>query len=79
MRNFPKLEPVLAVKNLLVGDSGSVCGRMESLLYIGASQVGQWAPLLKPTAQRRLHVTVDVPAEEKMSNKLCSQKAFGKL
>lgn len=54
-----------AVYNLLEGDSGTVCGRLESLLDVGASQVRQWAPLLKPAAQRRLNITVDVPMKKR--------------
>lgn len=62
----------LFADNLLVGDGGSVCGGLEPPLDVGASQVGQWAPLLKPAAQRRLNIAVDIPAEEKTLAKLDS-------
>lgn len=78
MRNLWNPELMPAVYNLLEGDSGSVCGRLEPLLDVGASQVRQWAPLLKPATQRCLHVTVDISAEEEKPVELCSNKAFDK-
>lgn len=64
MRNLWNPEPTPAGYNLLVEDGGSVCGGLEPPLDVGASQVRQWAPLLEPAAQRRLDITVDIPAEE---------------
>lgn len=50
-----------------VRNVGFVCGRLKPLLDVGASQVGQRAPLLEPSVHTHLDVTVDVPANESIS------------
>lgn len=39
-------------------------GGLEPLLAVGASKVGEGAPLLEPPTQRCLDVAVDVPVVE---------------
>lgn len=41
-----------------------MCGGLEPPVAVGASQVSQWTPLLKPAIHAHLDITVDVPAEE---------------
>jgi len=48
----------------LVGDGGFLCGGLKPPLAVGASQISQWAPLFKPSAQACLDVAVHVPGKE---------------
>lgn len=57
----------------LVGDGGFLCGGLKPPLAVGASQICQWASLLKPATQRRLDVTVDVPVKVKTTIKHTSR------
>lgn len=41
-----------------------MCGGLEPLLAVGASQVCQGTPLLEPAVHTHLDLTVNVPAKE---------------
>lgn len=45
-------------------------GGLEPLLAVGASKIGERAPLLEPPTQRCLDVAVDVPVVETVVVKL---------
>lgn len=49
----------------LVGHVGVMCGGPEPPLAVGAPEVRQGAPLLKPAIHSHLDVTVGVPAKRR--------------
>lgn len=47
----------------LVGDGSFMCGGMKPPLTVGAPQIREWTPLLEPTAQTCVDVTVHIPGK----------------
>lgn len=65
--------------NLLETNIGIMCRRPEPPLAVGASQVRQGAPLLKPAVHSHLDVTVGVPAKWTISIYLLKRLKFNKI